>query len=236
MYERYGALFALRNHGGDKAITAIIESLGAKSALLRHEVGYNHWIYMFFCLIAHYILLWSNYKHWFRLFILILQRKHLRPLISILAAYDYLITVQGGQLAKFFYSQNPKAMTSLDLDWDQTCNLYTISDPNATQLRVTMNIVRKARGNHQRSTVVHQLGAPHQRSSWMWGSKLGPIFIVTLRLMVMWVRDWSIWHCSIVWSTHNILPIWAERWVVGLPIQPALDHLPKLSRIGMGHE
>ncbi|GFZ01994.1 ARM repeat superfamily protein [Actinidia rufa] len=37
MYERYGALFALRNHGGDKAITAIIESLGAKSALLRHE-------------------------------------------------------------------------------------------------------------------------------------------------------------------------------------------------------
>ncbi|XP_057512604.1 deoxyhypusine hydroxylase-B [Actinidia eriantha] len=40
MYERYGALFALRNHGGDKAITAIIESLGAKSALLRHEVAY----------------------------------------------------------------------------------------------------------------------------------------------------------------------------------------------------
>ncbi|GMP90705.1 hypothetical protein CsSME_00041701 [Camellia sinensis var. sinensis] len=39
MYERYAALFALRNHGGDKAITAIIDSLGAKSALLRHEVG-----------------------------------------------------------------------------------------------------------------------------------------------------------------------------------------------------
>ncbi|CAL5427465.1 unnamed protein product [Camellia sinensis] len=40
MYERYAALFALRNHGGDKAITAIIDSLGAKSALLRHEVAY----------------------------------------------------------------------------------------------------------------------------------------------------------------------------------------------------
>lgn len=40
MYERYAALFALRNHGGDKAITAMIDSLGAKSALLRHEVAY----------------------------------------------------------------------------------------------------------------------------------------------------------------------------------------------------
>lgn len=38
MYERYGALFGLRNHGGDEAVAAIVESLNAKSALLRHEV------------------------------------------------------------------------------------------------------------------------------------------------------------------------------------------------------
>ncbi|KAL8548023.1 hypothetical protein ACS0TY_007354 [Phlomoides rotata] len=37
MYERYAALFALRNLGGEEAISAIIESLGASSALLRHE-------------------------------------------------------------------------------------------------------------------------------------------------------------------------------------------------------
>ncbi|KAJ0721094.1 putative deoxyhypusine monooxygenase [Helianthus annuus] len=40
MYERYAALFGLRNHGGDEAVAAIIESLYAKSALLRHEVAY----------------------------------------------------------------------------------------------------------------------------------------------------------------------------------------------------
>ncbi|KAL8530329.1 hypothetical protein ACS0TY_007386 [Phlomoides rotata] len=40
MYERYAALFALRNLGGEEAISAIIESLGASSALLRHEVAY----------------------------------------------------------------------------------------------------------------------------------------------------------------------------------------------------
>lgn len=40
MYERYSALFGLRNQGGDEAVAAIIESLGAKSALLRHEVAY----------------------------------------------------------------------------------------------------------------------------------------------------------------------------------------------------
>ncbi|KZV26406.1 deoxyhypusine hydroxylase [Dorcoceras hygrometricum] len=40
MYERYAALFALRNLGDNDAISAIIESLGAKSALLRHEVAY----------------------------------------------------------------------------------------------------------------------------------------------------------------------------------------------------
>ncbi|XP_031375114.1 deoxyhypusine hydroxylase [Punica granatum] len=40
MYERYAALFALRNHGGDDAIMAIVDSLGCQSALLRHEVAY----------------------------------------------------------------------------------------------------------------------------------------------------------------------------------------------------
>lgn len=38
MYERYAALFALRNQGGEEAISAIIDSLGANSALLKHEV------------------------------------------------------------------------------------------------------------------------------------------------------------------------------------------------------
>ncbi|KAL4596396.1 hypothetical protein ACB092_12G161500 [Castanea dentata] len=40
MYERYAALFALRNHGGDDAVSAIIDSLHSKSALLKHEVAY----------------------------------------------------------------------------------------------------------------------------------------------------------------------------------------------------
>ncbi|GLT42327.1 hypothetical protein SLA2020_163310 [Shorea laevis] len=40
MYERYTALFALRNQGGEEGISAIIDSLGAKSALLKHEVAY----------------------------------------------------------------------------------------------------------------------------------------------------------------------------------------------------
>ncbi|KAM6555362.1 hypothetical protein CsatB_002381 [Cannabis sativa] len=40
MYERYAALFALRNNGGDEAVAAVIDSLGSKSALLRHEVAY----------------------------------------------------------------------------------------------------------------------------------------------------------------------------------------------------
>jgi deoxyhypusine monooxygenase len=38
MYERYSALFALRNHGGDEAVSAIVDSLAASSALLKHEV------------------------------------------------------------------------------------------------------------------------------------------------------------------------------------------------------
>lgn len=49
MYQRYSALFALRNHGGDKSIAAIIDSLGAKSALLRHEVSWlEYLIYLAF--------------------------------------------------------------------------------------------------------------------------------------------------------------------------------------------
>ncbi|XP_020572985.1 deoxyhypusine hydroxylase-B [Phalaenopsis equestris] len=40
IYERYSALFALRNQGNDPAVRVIIESLGARSALLRHEVAY----------------------------------------------------------------------------------------------------------------------------------------------------------------------------------------------------
>ena len=39
MYERYAALFALRNDGGDAAVSAIVAALGIKSALLRHEVS-----------------------------------------------------------------------------------------------------------------------------------------------------------------------------------------------------
>jgi hypothetical protein len=38
MYERYAALFALRNEGGDAAVNAIVSCLDAKSALLKHEV------------------------------------------------------------------------------------------------------------------------------------------------------------------------------------------------------
>ncbi|XP_039135137.1 deoxyhypusine hydroxylase-B [Dioscorea cayenensis subsp. rotundata] len=40
MYERYSALFALRNRGDGPAVGAIIDSLSGKSALLRHEVAY----------------------------------------------------------------------------------------------------------------------------------------------------------------------------------------------------
>lgn len=41
MYERYAALFTLRNNGGDEAVAAIIDSLASKSALLKHEVLSN---------------------------------------------------------------------------------------------------------------------------------------------------------------------------------------------------
>ncbi|XP_006663847.1 deoxyhypusine hydroxylase-A [Oryza brachyantha] len=40
MYERYAALFALRNDSGDAAVSAIVAALGVKSALLKHEVAY----------------------------------------------------------------------------------------------------------------------------------------------------------------------------------------------------
>uniref|UniRef100_A0A804PP86 Deoxyhypusine hydroxylase n=1 Tax=Zea mays TaxID=4577 RepID=A0A804PP86_MAIZE len=40
MYQRYAALFALRNDGGDAAVSAIVAALSVKSALLRHEVAY----------------------------------------------------------------------------------------------------------------------------------------------------------------------------------------------------
>lgn len=49
MYERYAALFALRNKGGDTATDAIIDSLHAKSALLRHEVSKSLSIYWVLC-------------------------------------------------------------------------------------------------------------------------------------------------------------------------------------------
>lgn len=40
MYDRYAALFALRNEGGTEAVRAIISALRSQSALLKHEVAY----------------------------------------------------------------------------------------------------------------------------------------------------------------------------------------------------
>lgn len=40
MFERYGALFALRNKGGSAAVKALGAVFSAKSALLKHEVAY----------------------------------------------------------------------------------------------------------------------------------------------------------------------------------------------------
>lgn len=40
MYDRYAALFALRNEGGTEAVRAIISALQCQSALLKHEVAY----------------------------------------------------------------------------------------------------------------------------------------------------------------------------------------------------
>ena len=38
--QRYSALFALRNKGGDEAVAALGAVFGARSALLKHEVAY----------------------------------------------------------------------------------------------------------------------------------------------------------------------------------------------------
>lgn len=40
LFDRYRAMFALRNAGGEEAALALAEGLGCRSALLRHEVGY----------------------------------------------------------------------------------------------------------------------------------------------------------------------------------------------------
>eukprot|EP00241_Pyramimonas_parkeae_P006566 CAMPEP_0114230268 /NCGR_PEP_ID=MMETSP0058-20121206/3374_1 /TAXON_ID=36894 /ORGANISM="Pyramimonas parkeae, CCMP726" /LENGTH=340 /DNA_ID=CAMNT_0001341447 /DNA_START=41 /DNA_END=1063 /DNA_ORIENTATION=- len=40
MFQRYAALFALRNQGGKEAVDALTESLTSSSALLKHEVAY----------------------------------------------------------------------------------------------------------------------------------------------------------------------------------------------------
>lgn len=40
MFDRYRALFALRNQGGDAAVAVLCEAFSASSALLKHEVAY----------------------------------------------------------------------------------------------------------------------------------------------------------------------------------------------------
>eukprot|EP01147_Barroeca_monosierra_P008042 gene8042-747_t len=40
LFERYRALFALRNNGTEDAVLAIVDGFGDKSALFRHELGY----------------------------------------------------------------------------------------------------------------------------------------------------------------------------------------------------
>eukprot|EP00051_Salpingoeca_urceolata_P005260 m.71585 g.71585 ORF g.71585 m.71585 type:complete len:304 (+) comp14192_c0_seq3:52-963(+) len=40
LFQRYRALFALRNRGGEDAVLAIVEGLNDKSALFRHEIAY----------------------------------------------------------------------------------------------------------------------------------------------------------------------------------------------------
>ena len=40
MFDRYQALFGIRNRGGDEAVDVLGECFGAKSALLKHEVAY----------------------------------------------------------------------------------------------------------------------------------------------------------------------------------------------------
>lgn len=38
MFDRYSALFALRNKGGKEAVGVLVEVFKAKSALIKHEV------------------------------------------------------------------------------------------------------------------------------------------------------------------------------------------------------
>jgi deoxyhypusine monooxygenase len=38
LFDRYAAMFALRNRGSPEAVDAIVATLAARSALLRHEV------------------------------------------------------------------------------------------------------------------------------------------------------------------------------------------------------
>ncbi|DBB09843.1 hypothetical protein WJX82_010128 [Trebouxia sp. C0006] len=40
IFDRYRAMFALRNKGGQEAVTALGEAFGSQSALLKHEVAY----------------------------------------------------------------------------------------------------------------------------------------------------------------------------------------------------
>jgi deoxyhypusine monooxygenase len=39
-FQRYRALFALRNRGGGEAVAVLGEAFGCSSALLKHEVAY----------------------------------------------------------------------------------------------------------------------------------------------------------------------------------------------------
>lgn len=40
IFDRYRAMFALRNKGGKEAVTALGEAFGSQTALLKHEVAY----------------------------------------------------------------------------------------------------------------------------------------------------------------------------------------------------
>jgi deoxyhypusine monooxygenase len=40
LFQRYRAMFALRNRGGKEAVAALVDGLGDSSALFRHEIGY----------------------------------------------------------------------------------------------------------------------------------------------------------------------------------------------------
>ena len=40
IFDRYRAMFALRNKGGQEAVAALVEGFASKSALLKHELAY----------------------------------------------------------------------------------------------------------------------------------------------------------------------------------------------------